>query len=52
VKVKCRDTVHSGSQYLEFFGMHNREVSDSLKVELCSALSTFDPTCTGGRLKR
>jgi len=55
VKVTCRDTVHAGPaapQFLEFFGMHNHEVSESLKAEMCSALSTFDPTYTGGRLKR
>jgi hypothetical protein len=55
VKVTCRDTVNDGPyglQRLEFFGVHNHEVSVSLQAEMCCALSTFDPTYTGGRLKR
>ena len=55
VKVTCRDTVNDGPyglQRFEFFGVHNHEVSASLQAEMCCALSTFDPTYTGGRLKR
>ena len=51
-KVTCRNTFHDGPKRLEFHGIHNHRISDNLRLDLQSPLATFDPTHTGGRLKR
>lgn len=55
LKITCRDTMHAGPRgplHLEFYGVHNHAVSETLKADHLSELATFDPTYIGGRRKR
>ena len=54
-KVTERDTHHDGPNgplKLIFHAHHNHPISESLQAQMESDMATFDPSHTGGRLKR